>query len=90
MRWRGRVARPAAAAAVEIIDEAGRAHPGLEPASIRVRGPVAAAVRAERGIAHECFGEQTDQFLAIDSIHSADDTARTEEEQWRRSRTFPR
>jgi hypothetical protein len=51
-------------------------------------GPVATA-RAKHGIAHERLGEQADQFLAIDGIHSTDDTARTEEEQWRRSRTFP-
>ena len=80
MRRRGREARPANAAAVEMIDEAERAHPGLEAASVRVYGPVA-AVRAEGGIAHECLGEQADQVLAIDGIHSADDKARMEEEQ---------
>jgi hypothetical protein len=71
---------------MEMLDEAGRAHPGFETASIRVGGPVAVA-RAERGFAHERLSEQADQFLAIDGIHSADDTARTQEEQWRRSRT---
>jgi hypothetical protein len=80
MRWRGRQARPANTAAVEMIDEAGRAYPGFEAASIRIGGPMA-SVRAERGIAHERLSEQADQVLAIDGIHSADDTARTEEEQ---------
>jgi len=86
MRWRGRQARPANTTAVEMIDETGRAHPGFQAASIRIGGPMA-SVRAERGIAHECLNEQADQVLAIDGIHSADDKARTEEEQWRRSRT---
>jgi hypothetical protein len=80
MRRRGREARPADAAAVEMLDEAGGAYPRLELAPIRVGGPVA-AVRAEGGIAHERLGQQADQVLAIDGIHSADDTARTEEEQ---------
>jgi hypothetical protein len=70
-----------------MLDKTGRAHPGLEAAPVRVYGPVA-VVRAKRGIAHERLGEQADQVLAIDGIHSADDKARTEEEQWRRSRTF--
>jgi hypothetical protein len=86
MRRRGRQARPADAAAVEVIDQASRAHPRLELASVRVGGPVATA-RAKHGIGHERLSEQVDQFLAIDGIHSADDKARTEEEQWRRSRT---
>jgi hypothetical protein len=64
-----------------MIDEAGGTYPGIELDSIRVGGPVA-AVWAERGIAHERLGEQADQVLAIDGIHSADDTARTEEEQY--------
>jgi hypothetical protein len=41
-----------------------------KPASIRLGGPVT-PVRAKSGIAHECFGDQADQFLAIDGIHSA-------------------
>lgn len=63
-----------------MLDQAGRAHPSFEAASICVHSPVA-AVRAEGGIAHERLGQQADQFLAIDGIHSADDNARTEEEQ---------
>jgi hypothetical protein len=69
---------------VEMIDQAGRAHPGLEPASIRIGSPVK-AMRAKHRIAHERLGQQADQVLAIDGIHSADDKARTEEEQWRQS-----
>jgi hypothetical protein len=80
MRRRGLQARPADAAAVKMLDQAGCAHPGLEAASIRVGGPMA-TVGAERGIGHERLGQQVDQFIAIDGIHSADDTARTEEEQ---------
>ena len=56
-------------AAVEMLDEAGRAYPGLEAASVRV-GRAVAAMRAEGGIAHRRLGEQADQFLAIDGIHS--------------------
>jgi hypothetical protein len=63
-----------------MIDEASRAHPGFQAASIRIGGPMA-SVRAKRGIAHQRLSEQADQVLAIDGIHSADDTARTEEEQ---------
>ena len=63
-----------------MLDEAGCAYPRLEPAPIRVGGPVA-AVRPERGIAHERLSQQADQVLAIDGIHSADGKARTEEEQ---------
>jgi hypothetical protein len=37
-------------------------------ASIHVGGPVAAAW-AKGGIAHQRFGDQADQFLAIDGIH---------------------
>ena len=77
MRRRRRQARPADAAAVEMLDEAGRVCLGLESASIRVGGPVTAA-RAECGIAHERFHQQADQFRAIDGIHAPDDTARTE------------
>ena len=80
MRRRGRETRPADAAAVEMLDEAGGAYPRLEPAPIRVGGPVA-AVRTERGIAHEGLSQQADQVLAIYGIHSTDDTARTEKEQ---------
>ena len=80
MRRSGRQARPADAAAVEMLDEAGRACSGLDPASVCVGGPVA-AMRAKGGIPHERLGEQADQFLAIDGI-PADDTTRTEAEQW--------
>jgi hypothetical protein len=56
-----------------MLDKTGGAHPCLEPASIRIGGPVA-ATRAKHGIAHQRLGEQADQFLVIDGIHSADDT----------------
>jgi hypothetical protein len=71
-----------------MLDEAGRACPGIELASIRVGGPMAAS-RTKSGIAHERLSDQNDQFVAIDGIHSADDTARTEEEQWRLSNIQP-
>lgn len=67
MQRRGRQARPAYAALVEMLDETGRAHPGLHSASIRVGGPIAAA-RAEYGIAHEPLGEQG---RMVNGIHSA-------------------
>jgi hypothetical protein len=53
-----------------MIDKTGRAHPGVEPASIRIGGPIATAW-AKHGIAHERLGQQADQFLAIDGIHPA-------------------
>ena len=68
MRRRGRETRPADAAAVEMLDEAGRACPGLKAAAGRVGGPVA-AMRAKSAIAHQRLGEQADQFLAIGGIH---------------------
>lgn len=52
-----------------MLDQAGRAYPGRELASIRIGGPVA-AMRAKCGIAHERLGQQIDQDLAIDGIHS--------------------
>ena len=52
-----------------MLDEVGGAYPGFEAASVRV-GRAVAAMRAEGGIAHRRLGEQADQFLAIDGIHS--------------------
>lgn len=83
MRLSGRVARPANAAAVKMIDEAGSAQPGVGATLFRVGRPITAA-RPESGIAHQRLGEQANQGLAID-IHSAEDTARTNGEQCRRS-----
>jgi hypothetical protein len=45
MRLHGRETRPANAAAVEMLDEAGRACPGIELASIRVEGQLRRAGR---------------------------------------------
>src|SRR5512132_2791111 len=70
MRWRRWKARTADTAPVEMIDETSCAHPGLNPASIRVCGPVAAAWSKPRHRASARLSEQADQFLAIDGIHS--------------------
>jgi hypothetical protein len=70
MRLSGRQARPADAASVKVLDEAGRAYLSIQPASVRIDGPVTPPL-AKGGIAHQRFGEQADQFLAIDGFHSS-------------------
>jgi hypothetical protein len=89
MRRCGRQARPADAAAVEMLDQTGRAYPGRELASIRVGRPVAAA-RAKCGIAHERLGQQVDQGLAIDGIHAPMIWRERMRNNGRRSPTFSR
>jgi hypothetical protein len=55
MRRRGRKTGETDAAAIKVLDEAGRAYPGRQLASIRIGGPVTMP-RSKCRIAHQRFG----------------------------------
>jgi hypothetical protein len=69
MRLSGRQARPANAAAVEMLNQVGSAYPRLEAASVRIDGPVTSPM-AKCGIAHERLCYQGNQDLAIHVVHA--------------------
>ena len=69
MRRRGWETRPADAAAADTIGDASRTYPGPQAVSIRVRRPMTAAW-TKRGIAPQRLGQQVEQFIAIEGIHS--------------------